>query len=147
VTTVRVKDALEIAERLVGQIALAIRAAAVVALVASILVLAGALAAGNQARRHDSVVLKTLGATRITLIKAFSLEYMILGLSTAIFALASGGVASWYVVSNIMNLPYTFLPDVAITTLVAALVLTVGIGLIGTWRVLGQKAAPILRDL
>jgi putative ABC transport system permease protein len=70
-----------------------------------------------------------------------------LGLSTAIFALASGGVASWYVVSNIMNLPYTFLPDVAITTLVAALVLTVGIGLIGTWRVLGQKAAPILRDL
>lgn len=147
VTTVRVKDALEIAERLVGQIALAIRAAAAVALVASILVLAGALAAGNQARRHDSVVLKTLGATRKTLIRAFSLEYLILGFSTAIFALASGGVASWYVVSEIMTLPYSFLPDVAIATLVGALVLTVGIGLVGTWRVLGQKAAPILRDL
>lgn len=147
VTSVRVKDALEIAERLVGQIALAIRAAAAVALVASVLVLAGALAAGNRARRHDSVVLKTLGATRATLIKAFSYEYVILGLSTAIFALASGGVASWYVISQIMSLPYSFLPDVAIATLIGALVLTVGIGLIGTWRVLGQKAAPVLREL
>ena len=147
VTSVRVKDALEIAERLVGQIALAIRAAAAVALIASVLVLAGALAAGNRARRHDSVVLKTLGATRSTLIKAFSFEYVILGLSTAIFALASGGVAAWYVISQIMSLPYSFLPDVAIATLCGALALTVGIGLIGTWRVLGQKAAPILREL
>ena len=32
-------------------------------------------------------------------------------------------------------------------TLVVALVLTVGIGLIGTWRILGQKAAPVLREL
>lgn len=147
VTTVRVKDALDIAERLVGQIALAIRAAAAVALVASILVLAGALAAGNQTRRHDSVVLKTLGATRRTLIRAFSYEYMILGLSTAVFALISGAIASWYVINQIMNLPYSVLPDVAISTLLAALILTVGIGLVGTWRVLGQKAAPILRDL
>lgn len=147
VTSVRVKDAVELVEQLVGQIALAIRAAAAVALVASVLVLAGALAAGNRARRHDSVVLKTLGATRTTLIRAFSYEYLILGLSTAIFALVSGGLAAWYVINQIMTLPYTFLPDVAIATLVGALVLTVGIGLIGTWQVLGQKAAPILRDL
>jgi len=46
-----------------------------------------------------------------------------------------------------MHLPSTFLPDVAGLTLVTALVLTVGIGLIGTWRILGQKAAPVLREL
>ena len=45
ITSVRVKDALELANRLVGQIGIAIRAAALVALVASVLVLAGALAA------------------------------------------------------------------------------------------------------
>jgi putative ABC transport system permease protein len=28
-----------------------------------------------------------------------------------------------------------------------ALVVTVGFGLAGTWRVLGQKAAPVLREL
>lgn len=147
VTTVRVKDALDVVNRLVEQLANAIRAAAAVALIASILVLSGALAAGNRARIHDAVVLKTLGATRRTLIAAFSLEYMLLGLATAIFALAAGGAAAWFVVARIMNLPSHFQLDVAAGTILIALVLTVGFGLLGTWRVLGHKAAPILRNL
>ena len=147
VTTVRVKDALEIVNRLVAQLGTAIRAAASVALIASVLVLAGALAAGNRARIHDAVVLKTLGATRRTLISAFSLEYMLIGLATAAFALAAGGVAAWFVVARIMSLPYAFSASVALSTVAIALVLTVGIGLAGTWRILGHKAAPVLRNL
>ncbi|UVK39716.1 ABC transporter permease [Mesorhizobium sp. AR10] len=147
VTTVRVKDALDIVNRLVAQLGTAIRAAAGVALFASVLVLAGALAAGNRARIHDAVVLKTLGATRRTLIAAFSLEYMLIGLATAIFALAAGGIAAWFVVARIMTLPSHFMPDVAVATIAFALVITVGIGLAGTWRVLGHKAAPVLRNL
>jgi putative ABC transport system permease protein len=147
ITTVRVKDALDVVNRLVAQLATAIRAAAAVALIASVLVLSGALAAGNRARIHDSVVLKTLGATRRTLIRAFGLEYMLIGLATALFALAAGGVAAWYVITQIMSLPWAFLPEVALSTVVIALVLTVGFGLIGTWRVLGHKAAPVLRNL
>ena len=147
VTTVRVKDALDIVNRLVAQLGTAIRAAAAVALIASVLVLAGALAAGNRARVHDAVVLKMLGATRGTLIAAFSLEYMLIGLATATFALLAGGAAAWFVVANVMKLPWIFLGDVAMGTVTAALVLTVGIGLAGTWRILGQKAAPVLREL
>lgn len=147
VTTVRVKDALDVVNRLIGELGVAIRAAAAVALVSSVLVLAGALAAGNSARIHDAVVLKTLGATRRTLIAAFALEYMLIGLATAVFALAAGGVAAWFVVSEIMTLPSQFSPEVALTTIVLALLLTVGIGLAGTWRVLGHKAAPVLRNL
>jgi putative ABC transport system permease protein len=81
------------------------------------------------------------------LIRAFSYEYMILGAATAVFALFAGGVSAWFVVSRIMKLPSAFLPDVAVITLAASLLLTVGIGLAGTWRILGQKAAPVLREL
>ncbi|WJH41363.1 ABC transporter permease [Aliirhizobium terrae] len=147
ITSVRVKDAIDIVDQLIGQLATAIRAAAAVALVASVLVLAGALAAGNRARTHDAVVLKTLGGTRAMLMRAFSYEYVILGAATAIFALLAGGVAAWFVVARIMRMQSAFLPDVAVTTIILSLVLTVGIGLIGTWRVLGQKAAPVLREL
>jgi putative ABC transport system permease protein len=147
ITSVRIKDAIDLVDQLVGQLATAIRAAAAVALVASVLVLAGALAAGNRARTHDAVVLKTLGGTRSMLMRAFSYEYMILGAATALFALLAGGVAAWFVVARIMRMPSTFLPDVALLTLVVSLVLTVGIGLTGTWRILGQKAAPVLREL
>src|SRR5690606_25141786 len=97
------------------------------------------------ARIHDAVILKTLGATRRTLILAYVIEYMLLGFATAIFALVAGSVASWYVVVEIMKLKAQFLPDVAMLTVAVALVLTVGFGLAGTWRVLGQKPATVLR--
>ncbi len=147
VTSVRVKDAIDVVNRVVGQLATAIRVSAAVALVASVLVLAGALAAGNRGRVHDAVVLKTLGATRGTLIRAFVTEYALLGLATAIFALAAGGVAAWFVVNRIMTLPWSFSPTLAIVTIFVSLICTVGFGLAGTWRVLGQKAAPVLRNL
>ncbi|PWL19377.1 glycosyl transferase family 1 [Falsochrobactrum shanghaiense] len=147
VTTVSVTDALDVANDLIGQLATAIRAAAAIALAASVLVLGGALAAGNRARVHDAVVLKTLGATRRTLIAAYVAEYMLLGLATAVFALVAGGVAGWYVVVEIMKLKAQFLPDVALMTVAVALVLTVGFGLAGTWRILGQKPAAVLRTV
>ena len=64
-----------------------------------------------------------------------------------IFALAAGGVAAWFVIVRIMHLRFLFLTDVAVSTSLVALVLTVGIGLAGTWRILGQKVAPVLREL
>jgi putative ABC transport system permease protein len=115
--------------------------------VSSVLVLAGALAAGNRARIRDAVVLKTLGATRRTLMAAFALEYALLGLATAVFALAAGSAAAWFVTARVMKLPAHVEPEVALATLVAALIVTVGVGLAGTWRVLGHKAAPVLREL
>src|SRR5690606_434040 len=54
VTTLRVKDALEVVNNLLGQIGTAIRASGSVTLLASVLVLSGALAAGNRARMHDA---------------------------------------------------------------------------------------------
>lgn len=147
VTSVRVKDAIDVANGLIAQLATAIRWAASVGLLAAVLVLAGALAAGNHARQHDAVVLKTLGATRFMLIRAFIYEYVLLGFATALFALAAGGLAAWFVVERLMNLQMRMLPDVALLTLVTALVLTVGFGLAGTWRVLGQRASSVLREL
>ncbi len=46
-----------------------------------------------------------------------------------------------------MESQFVFLPATAIGAALAALILTVGFGLIGTWRVLGRKPAPVLRNL
>jgi putative ABC transport system permease protein len=146
ITSVRVKDALNVVNRVVGQLGTAIRVAAGVALVASVLVLAGALAAGNRARTRDAVVLKTLGATRRTLMGAYALEYGMIGLATAIFALSAGYGAAWFVIENIMGMNAQFDPVTVALTIIIALVVTVGFGLAGTWRVLGQRAAPALRE-
>jgi putative ABC transport system permease protein len=147
VTSIRVKDAIAQVNALVEQLAWAIRAAASVTLVSSVLVLGGALAAGHRHRVYDSVILKTLGATRMRLIASFVIEYAALGLVTATFAVIAGALAASFVLVQVMDSEFTFLPATAIGAAIAALVLTVGFGLIGTWRVLGRKPAPVLRNL
>jgi putative ABC transport system permease protein len=147
VTTVRVKDALEAVGQLATQIATGIRGASIVTLVAAILVLAGALAAGHRARVYDAVILKTLGAPRAMLIRTYALEYALLGTVTALFGLATGCVAAWVVTTQVMNIPFAFAPLQALGIIVLAIVLTVGFGLVGTWRALGEKPAPVLRNM
>ena len=83
VTTVRVKDALEAIGAIVANLVLAIRGASALTLLAAALVLGGALAAGHRHRVYDAVILKTLGATRLRLLAAYAIEYLLLGSATA----------------------------------------------------------------
>jgi putative ABC transport system permease protein len=148
ITSLRVKDALDAISGAMDQLAFAIRGASTIALIASVLVLAGALAAGQRGRIYDAVVLKTLGATRTVLLKAFVIEYALLGLATAIFGLVAGGLAAWFVLVRIMKLEsFTILWGPAAGSIGLALLVTVGLGLVGTWRILGQKPASHLRAL
>ena len=147
VTIIRVKDTLDAISGVVSQLASAIRGAAGVALAASVLVLAGALAAGQEARLYDAVVLKTLGATRARLLAAFLLEYGILGLATAIFGVLAGMLAAWGIVVKVMTLDFVWLWPQALVAAAGALTFTVLLGLVGTWRILGKKPAPYLRNL
>ena len=148
ITSVRVKDALTAIADMMSQLAVAIRGASSVALAASILVLAGALAAGRRSRTHDAVVLKTLGATRGQLLKAILYEYAILGLATAIFGVVAGSAAAWGILTKVMKVEdFVWLWSSAFAATGVALVVTIGLGLAGTWRILGQKPAPYLRDL
>ncbi|WP_298957434.1 ABC transporter permease [uncultured Methylobacterium sp.] len=147
VSSVRVRDALDAVSDLVRKLALAIRGASSVALVASLFVLAGALAAGHRARLYDAVVLKTLGATRRRLLGAYLLEYGALGLATAVFGLMAGSLLAWVIVARVMKIGFVFDAGSAILAALLAVAVAIGLGLAGTWRILGQKPAPYLRNL
>lgn len=146
VSSVRVRDALDAFSVLIRRIATAVRVTAAVALVAGILVLAGAVAAGHRRRVYDAVVLKVLGATRSMVGKAFLIEYGLLGLVTAIIAAVIGSLAAWVVMIEVMEMSFTILPVAVSGTALSAIAVTILFGLAGTWRALSQKAAPLLRN-
>ena len=147
VTAVRVKDALEAVGSLVANLVLAIRGASAITLVVAALVLGGALAAGHRHRIYDAVILKTLGATRIRLLTAYCIEYLVIGAAAALFGVIGGSIAGWLIVSQLMHLSFAWLPWPALLAATAAVVVTVMLGLAGTYLALGQKPAPILRNL
>jgi putative ABC transport system permease protein len=147
VTTVRVREALDAVGHVVTNLVLGLRGASALTLVTSLLVLGGALAAGHRQRVRDAVVLKVLGATRPRLICAYLIEYLLVAAATALFGIAAGSLAAAFVMTEVMNLSFGWLAVPALGAAAAAVGATVLIGLAGTFAALGQKAAPVLRNL
>ena len=65
----------------------------------------------------------------------------------ALFGLVAGSLAAWFVLKAIMEIDFVFLAAPALAAAALALVMTLVFGLAGTWRILGAKAAPVLRNL
>src|SRR6266404_3350004 len=147
VTILRVRDALDAVGQIVSNLALAIRGASVLTLLVAVLVLGGALAAGHRHRVYDAVILKTVGATRMRLLSAYALEYLALGLATAVFGIAAGSAAAAFVIVRVMNLSFAWPPGPLLAAATGAVAATVVLGLIGTFTALGQKPAAVLRNL
>jgi len=146
VSTIRVKEALEVIDSIVAKLALAVRGASAIAILASIVVLGGALAAGRRVRAQEAVILKTLGATRRRLLAAMTMEYALLGFVASLFGLVAGSLAGFFIVTRVMKLTFS-LPFPSLLSMVAtALSLVIILGLAGTWHILGQKPAPYLRN-
>ena len=145
ITAVRMKEVFATIDGLLGEIGTAVRATAVVTILAGILVLAGAMAAGHRHRVYDSVIMKVLGAVRRDVLRAYLLEYVALGLVTGVIALGLGAVAGWVVVDTVMDMDFVLLPGAMAATVAASIMVTVFFGLLGTWRALSARPAVVLR--
>lgn len=145
VTVIRVKEALKSINDILGDLTMGVRVTSLVTVLAGLLVLAGALAAGHRKRLYDAVVLKTLGATRGWITRVYILEFALLGVLTAIIAALIGTLASYLVVAFAMETDWAFLPGRLAVTIIVAAGVSVILGLIGTWTTLSAKVAPVLR--
>ena len=146
VSAIRVKDALEAANRILENIGLAVRLTASVTLVAGLLVLVGAIAAGHRRRVYAAVVLKVLGATRLVVMRANALEFLLLGGFAAMLAAAVGSLAAFAVVTQVMRQPWVFLPGTLAATALCGLLATLALGFLGTLSALAQRPTPLLRN-
>jgi putative ABC transport system permease protein len=147
VSVIAVGEVIEQVGAIMTQMSAAIVAAASVAILAGIAVLVGAIAASRQARSYDSVILKTLGATRWQILGGQALEYGLLAMMLAQVALAFGLGAAWFVIVQIFD--FTWSPDwlVVLATLGGGALLTLGIGLAGSIPLLSVRPATALRQL
>ena len=147
VSVIAVGDVIDQVGAILTQMSRAILVAASVAILAGIAVLVGAIAAARQSRSYDSVILKTLGATRLQLLGGQALEYGLLSVLLAVVALALGSAAAWFVIVQVFD--FTWSPDwvVMLGTLAGGAFLTLGIGLAGALPLLSVRPARALRQV
>ncbi|HEU4548060.1 MAG TPA: FtsX-like permease family protein [Rhizomicrobium sp.] len=146
ISTIRVKDAIAQVQGLLSSLAQGVSAASLVTILAGLLVLAGAIAAGTRARIYDSTILKVLGATRARIALVYLIEYGVLGAATGIIALAAGTLAAWAIAWSILDVPLTFdLRAVAVTVLGGGAA-TLLFGMAGALAALSVRPARRLRS-
>jgi putative ABC transport system permease protein len=146
VSAVRVRDAIQQVQALLASLAQGVSAASLVTILAGLLVLAGAIAAGSRARLYDATVLKVLGATRARIALVYVIEYGALGTATGLLALAAGTLAAWIITTSILDVPFTFDAQAVIVTVAGGGAATLLFGLLGALGALSARPARRLRS-
>jgi putative ABC transport system permease protein len=142
VTAIPVRGVLERVGEVLDQISFAVRFMASFSIAAGLVVMAGALAATRYQRLYESVILKTLGATRWAIARVFAVEYACLGATAGL----GGAVLAWIVLRFVLDTPWTLEPG---TLLLGVLLTTAGslaVGLLATVRLLGRAPLSVLRQ-
>lgn len=147
VSSIRVREALTTANRLLDQLAAGVRSASLVTLITGLLVLAGALAAGHRFRLYDAVVLKVLGATRRQILTTYLLEFSALGAGAGFIAAIAGSFAAWAVAVYVLEIKFVLdIPTLLLVVLGGAFAAML-LGIASTWGALRASAASTLRTV
>lgn len=145
ITMIRVRDAIDRVSEVLAGIAAATTYGALATLLTGFVVLIGAAAAGERARTYEAAVLKTLGASRASVLANFALRSAIFGLAAAGVAVLAGGLAGWAVTTFVMETDYSFEPVSALAIVTGGVLTTLVAGLAFAWRPLAARPARVLR--
>lgn len=146
ISAIRVKEALASAIDILQAVAGAIRVTAAISLAAGMLVLAGAVAAGRERRIYEAVLLKMLGGTSGDVARGYLWEYGLVAIVSALIALGIGSLAAFLFLQRILDIGWSFPPNLVLLVIGLSLVITLSVGFIGSYRALRAKTAPYLRN-
>jgi putative ABC transport system permease protein len=146
ITAIPIREVLERVGAMLDQIALAVRLVAAFSIGAGLIVMAGALAITRQQRLYQSVILKTLGATRGFVSRVFAVEYALLGAAAGVAGSALAALLAWAVLRFALDVPWRWAPGTLLAGVVTATALALAVGFLGTRRLLGRRPLGVLRS-
>jgi putative ABC transport system permease protein len=145
VTVINLADVLARIESVVDQITFVVRFLAGFSIFAGLMILASSIASTRFRRMREAVVLKTLGATRMRIVRTFSVEFSVLGLLAG-----SVGVVFANLLTRVLlrKLEVGFHIDWTATliALIGTAVLATATGWIASYRILGLRPLQVLRE-
>ena len=132
-------------DEILDQISFVIQFMALFSILTGLLVLASSVVISKYQRLRESVLLRTLGASRHQILRITALEYGLLGLLAALSGILLSIVGTWALARFVFEVPYrpSALPLLVVTAVVTAL--TILIGLFNSREVLVRPPLDVLR--
>lgn len=146
VSSIDISLILGVFDAIFSRIAFVARFMALFSILTGLIVLAGAVLISRFQRIEESVLLKTLGASRSTVLRIMSVEYLVLGvvasLTGIVLALAAGWSISRFVFDSALAVP----AGPVLLIMASVVVLTVVIGHLNSRGVYDRSALVVLRS-
>ena len=145
ITVINLADVFSRIETVVDQITFVIHFLAGFSILAGLMILASSIASARFRRMREAVVLKTLGATRMRIVRTFSVEFSVLGLlAGSVGAIFANGLTR--VLLKRMEVPFHVDWRATTIALLGTAVLATATGWIASYRILGLRPLEVLRE-
>ena len=145
ITAIRVRDAIDQVSSVLNSIAAATSYGALATLLTGFLVLIGSAASALHARRYEAAILKTLGATRRSIVLSFALRAAIMGAAAGFVAIGAGALGGWAVTRFVMNTSFTVIWPNAVAIIFGGVFANVLANMAFAVRALNTPVTQILR--
>ncbi len=114
---------------------------------AGIIVLIGAVGTSRYHRMRESVLLKTLGASRRQIGQIFSTEYAALGVLAGLTGILLASGAGWGLMRFLFEIDFRLPAGPLVGLWLGVTILTVGIGLASSRKVMGRPPLAVIREI
>jgi putative ABC transport system permease protein len=145
ITVINLADVLDRIETVVNQITFVVRFLAGFSIFAGLMILASSIASTRFRRMREAVVLKTLGATRMRIVRTFSVEFSVLGLLAGSVGVVFANVLT-RVLLHRLEVGFHIEWSATLVALVGTAVLATATGWIASYRILGLRPLEVLRE-
>ena len=145
VTVINIADILIRIETVVDQITFVIRFLAGFSIFAGLAILASSIASTRFRRMREAVVLKTLGATRMRIVRTFSVEFSVLGLLAGLVGVIFANLLTRVLLHRLQTAFHIEWTATAVA-LVGTAVLATATGWLASYRILGLRPLEVLRE-
>ena len=145
VSTIDLALVLDTIDTVLGQVAFVIRSMALFSILTGLIVLVGAVVSSRYQRTRESVLLRTLGASRNQITKILAIEYLFLGIFAALTGLILAIVSSWALAFFVFDTAFVVTVGPLLMTLVVVVGLTLVIGIINSRGLSDRSPLEVLR--
>jgi putative ABC transport system permease protein len=145
VTVINLADVLTRIESVVNQITFVVRFLAGFSIFAGLTILASSIASTRYRRMREAVVLKTLGATRMRIVRTFSVEFSVLGLLAGAVGVVFANILTRVLLRK-LEVAYHIEWSATLAALVGTALLATATGWLASYRILGLRPLEVLRE-
>jgi putative ABC transport system permease protein len=145
ITVINLADVLDRIESVVNQITFVVRFLAGFSIFAGLMILASSIASTRFRRMREAVVLKTLGATRMRIVRTFSVEFSVLGLLAGSVGVVFANILTRVLLQR-LEVSFHIEWSATLFALIGTALLATATGWIASYRILGLRPLEVLRE-